>query len=113
MCVNTDGSYTCQCRTGYQLNGDGRTCSGEAAHTNDIVKAGRRTQCSRHGHNYVMIEYVKYCGGDESIMTIAAAPNSLLYLPEEHFSNASTAMGPELVHFCFLRPCCVYNCTSC
>jgi len=25
-CVNTDGSYTCQCNVGFQ--GDGRSCSG-------------------------------------------------------------------------------------
>ena len=27
-CVNTPGSYMCQCNTGYRLNGDGRTCAG-------------------------------------------------------------------------------------
>lgn len=27
-CTNTIGSYTCSCRNGYQLNNDGRTCSG-------------------------------------------------------------------------------------
>ena len=28
ICVNTPGSYICQCRLGYRLNADGRTCSG-------------------------------------------------------------------------------------
>ena len=28
-CVNTLGSYVCQCNTGYRLNSDGRTCTGE------------------------------------------------------------------------------------
>ena len=28
-CINNDGSYTCHCRTGYQLNSDGMTCTGK------------------------------------------------------------------------------------
>ena len=27
-CVNTDGSYECQCRSGYRLASDGRNCYG-------------------------------------------------------------------------------------
>ena len=27
-CTNTDGSFTCSCHTGYQLNSDGHSCSG-------------------------------------------------------------------------------------
>ena len=27
-CVNTDGSYNCQCSDGYQLNADAHTCEG-------------------------------------------------------------------------------------
>ena len=29
-CVNTPGSIMCECNSGYSLNGDGRTCSGES-----------------------------------------------------------------------------------
>ena len=28
-CVNTVGSYTCSCNTGYTLNSDGHNCDGE------------------------------------------------------------------------------------
>ena len=28
-CVNTIGSYTCSCNTGYNLGSDGRSCIGE------------------------------------------------------------------------------------
>lgn len=31
ICVNNLGSYTCQCRTGYSLNADGRMCTGVMA----------------------------------------------------------------------------------
>lgn len=34
VCINTDGSRNCQCFTGYSLNIDGRTCSG-----NDFLKS--------------------------------------------------------------------------
>ena len=27
VCINSKGSYSCSCREGYALNGDGRTCS--------------------------------------------------------------------------------------
>ena len=27
-CHDSDGSYTCSCNNGYQLNSDGRTCEG-------------------------------------------------------------------------------------
>ena len=27
-CHDSDGSYTCSCNDGYQLNGDGHTCEG-------------------------------------------------------------------------------------
>ena len=27
-CINTNGSYICECKTGYQLNDDLMTCSG-------------------------------------------------------------------------------------
>ena len=30
-CVNTDGSYECQCRSGYRLSSNGRSCSGMLA----------------------------------------------------------------------------------
>ena len=28
LCVNTPGTYTCQCNTGFTLAADGRTCTG-------------------------------------------------------------------------------------
>ncbi len=27
-CINTNGSYVCQCREGYDLNDDNMTCTG-------------------------------------------------------------------------------------
>ena len=29
LCTNTEGSYSCSCRIGFQLNSDQRTCSGK------------------------------------------------------------------------------------
>ena len=29
ICINTDGSFTCGCSSGYQLDTDGFTCSGK------------------------------------------------------------------------------------
>ena len=29
MCINTDGSFTCGCNSGYVLNTDGFTCNGK------------------------------------------------------------------------------------
>ena len=28
LCLNTPGSYSCDCRTGYRLHSDGATCNG-------------------------------------------------------------------------------------
>ena len=36
QCVNTHGSYRCQCNPGYQLNNDGKTCSGNCFFTNTL-----------------------------------------------------------------------------
>lgn len=30
FCTNTDGSYTCSCSSGYQLESDGHNCTGTA-----------------------------------------------------------------------------------
>ena len=29
ICVNTFGSYTCQCNQGFRLDGNGQTCNGK------------------------------------------------------------------------------------
>ena len=34
LCTNTAGSYMCGCRTGFQLDGDGRQCNGELSSQN-------------------------------------------------------------------------------
>ena len=31
MCSNTQGSFSCSCRSGYTLDSNGRTCSGESS----------------------------------------------------------------------------------
>ena len=31
QCINTNGSFNCQCRNGFFLNGNGRTCAGKLA----------------------------------------------------------------------------------
>ena len=35
LCYNTDGSYTCNCNTGYDLNADGFSCDGRLAMNNN------------------------------------------------------------------------------
>ena len=30
LCINTEGSFRCGCRSGYRLSSNGRTCSGKA-----------------------------------------------------------------------------------
>lgn len=38
LCTNTVGSFTCGCRTGYDLSSDGRTCQGKKLkHNNNIM----------------------------------------------------------------------------
>ena len=34
QCKNTNGSYLCQCNSGFFLNGNGRTCSGKLKKNN-------------------------------------------------------------------------------
>ena len=29
MCINTEGSFQCSCRTGYTLDSDGSRCNGQ------------------------------------------------------------------------------------
>ena len=36
MCMNTVGSFTCTCLTGYVPNGDGMTCDGKQYSTTSI-----------------------------------------------------------------------------
>ena len=42
VCINSEGSYSCDCSDGYALNEDGRTCS--------ISCGGRLTEVSRSFH---------------------------------------------------------------
>lgn len=45
-CHNTEGSYTCSCRTGYMLNSDGFTCDGEYnMHTLEISRPDNNVGC--------------------------------------------------------------------
>ena len=36
-CVNTNGSFMCNCTDGYELNGDGFSCDGKSIDTIDYV----------------------------------------------------------------------------
>lgn len=36
-CINTPGSYKCQCPVGYEIQEDGRTCKGESYFDNFVV----------------------------------------------------------------------------
>ena len=46
ICINTEGSFTCDCNTGFVLDSDGATCNGEyllhetytCVHTNIYVQ---------------------------------------------------------------------------
>jgi len=44
-CVNTQGSFHCQCRAGYRLHADGRTCIGKDTLTSASRASGRVFPC--------------------------------------------------------------------
>ena len=43
LCTNTVGSYMCGCSAGFQLDGNGRQCSGESSAK--IMKSTRNVLC--------------------------------------------------------------------
>ena len=45
-CLNTPGSYLCTCRTGYQLQSDQHSCSGNTSHLS-----------IRHSHARALLQY--------------------------------------------------------
>ena len=49
ICINTNGSYVCDCNEGYELNSDGLTCKG----TYNI----RSYQCTVYNHAPVWFIY--------------------------------------------------------
>ena len=49
-CENTNGSYACSCVEGYQLNEDGRTCTG------------------LYFHIYIFLDFIDYISAKESCM---------------------------------------------
>ena len=49
ICNNTIGSYVCDCRIGYALNSDGRTCRGTCMH---VIEIAHDTECEKIHGNY-------------------------------------------------------------
>ncbi|XP_074651609.1 fibrillin-3-like [Tubulanus polymorphus] len=63
MCINTDGSYRCECKTGYMLLPDGKTCIDE-------------DECARHIAPCGQGECKNYAGGFRCICSNGFQPGS-------------------------------------
>ncbi|MEE6457942.1 hypothetical protein FKM82_000112, partial [Ascaphus truei] len=54
ICVNTPGSYRCECHEGYSLEEDGKTCTkdiqGEYEKSNNVMKAGICSETCKEFH---------------------------------------------------------------
>lgn len=44
ICTNTAGSFTCGCRSGYQIAADGRTCNGKSLNMPTILERKRERE---------------------------------------------------------------------
>ena len=53
-CINTKGSFYCECQTGYELNSDAATCNGEYYMKHTHVRAKKHNICVQN-HTYITI----------------------------------------------------------
>ena len=54
-CVNTEGSYMCQCRNGYRLAADGRSCEGIFVLSHTMIVVVNNYHCYTHTHTHIYI----------------------------------------------------------
>jgi len=75
ICVNTIGGYRCECKIGYELNPDGRTCEG-------LIHTGRFSLTQPSPAN------PRRCSQFTEI--------SVLHVKKRHNSNSNTVPAPVM-----------------
>ncbi len=81
-CVNSVGSYRCECNSGYQLDSiDRRTCVGEWTHNSDV----NDTKYIRY-----LIKHVGYFRNKETGMGHCAKPVAIYHKPGDCFTKTKS-----------------------
>ena len=82
-CVNTNGSYSCGCESGYRLRADGHSCEGlleTCTHFSSVINHphGQFTQTSMNAYSILMIVII-------FVLTMLEHINALVFLGTDWF----------------------------